>query len=235
MAGSLARPYAPVALIVVKLRKSSLSSYVTAPTRPRCSGNNSSSPLRGAGQLPRAVISAATGRAGVTSKACLATGVRRPATRRLVGPAFDVGDLARVATLDRDRRAALCLPVDRRRGQCDIKRDIVVARTLKPESNFLAGMPGEIVSTPIVNAHCKKPFWGVEAKIPRVFLWRQGIRANSDQIAPRSPPPIKSPSRGRACISTPICTPAPSMGAGRGRGERATCADPVENRSRRRH
>jgi hypothetical protein len=26
----------------------------------------------------------------------------------LVGPAFDVGDLARVATLDRDRRAALC-------------------------------------------------------------------------------------------------------------------------------
>jgi hypothetical protein len=84
MAGSLARPYAPVALIVVKLRKSRLSSYVTAPTRPRCSGNNSSSPSRGAGQLPRAVISAATGRAGVTSKACLGAGVRRPATRRLL-------------------------------------------------------------------------------------------------------------------------------------------------------
>jgi hypothetical protein len=39
-----------------------------------------------------------------------------------------VGDLARVAALDRDRRAAVELPVDRRRRQCDIERDIVVAR-----------------------------------------------------------------------------------------------------------
>jgi hypothetical protein len=69
-----------------------------------------------------------------------------------------------------------------------------VARTLKPESNFLTGMPGEIVSTPIVSAHCKKPF-RVEAKI-RVFLWRQGIRAVSDQIAPCSPLPKCSPIKG---------------------------------------
>src|SRR5580692_2517306 len=46
----------------------------------------------------------------------------------VLGPAFDVGDLARVAALDRDRRAALDLPVDRRRGQRDVERDVVVAR-----------------------------------------------------------------------------------------------------------
>jgi hypothetical protein len=33
------------------------------------------------------------------------------------------------------------------------------------------------------------------------------------------PLPNPPPSRGRACISTPICTPAPSMGAGRGGGD----------------
>jgi hypothetical protein len=65
-------------------------------------------PFAWGGQLPRAVISAATGRAGGYVEGVF--GRRRAAgdAPALVGPAFDVGDLARVATLDRDRRAALC-------------------------------------------------------------------------------------------------------------------------------
>ena len=45
----------------------------------------------------------------------------------IIGPAFDVSHFARVAALDRDRRAALDLPVDSRRGQRDEERDVVVA------------------------------------------------------------------------------------------------------------
>ena len=45
----------------------------------------------------------------------------------IIGPAFDVSHLARVAALDRDRRAALDLPVDSQRGQRDEERDVVVA------------------------------------------------------------------------------------------------------------
>ena len=45
----------------------------------------------------------------------------------IIGPAFDVSHLARVAALDRDRRAALDLPVNSRRGQRDEERDVVVA------------------------------------------------------------------------------------------------------------
>src|SRR5215469_465142 len=45
----------------------------------------------------------------------------------LLGPAFDVGYLARVAALDRDRRPLFDLPIDRRRGQCDVERHVVVA------------------------------------------------------------------------------------------------------------
>ena len=45
----------------------------------------------------------------------------------IIGQAFDVSHLARVAALDRDRRAALDLPVDSRRGQRDEERDVVVA------------------------------------------------------------------------------------------------------------
>src|SRR5216683_7945427 len=44
------------------------------------------------------------------------------------GPAGDVGDLARVARFDRDRRAVLDLPVDRRRRQRDIERYAIVVR-----------------------------------------------------------------------------------------------------------
>jgi len=41
---------------------------------------------------------------------------------------FDVGDFAAVASLDRDRRAALDLPIDGRRGERDVERDVIVAR-----------------------------------------------------------------------------------------------------------
>jgi len=83
--------------------------------------------------MPRSVISAVTRRAGVTSKGVIGGGAvrRRQAdgdAPALIGPAFELGDLAFVAALDRDRRAALDLPVDRRRRQRDVKRDVVVAR-----------------------------------------------------------------------------------------------------------
>ena len=70
--------------------------------------------------MPRSVISAVTSRAGGHVEGVIGGGAAR---RRqtdgdaptLVAPAFDMSDLARVAALDRDRRAALDFTVDRRR------------------------------------------------------------------------------------------------------------------------
>src|SRR6266550_3070282 len=45
----------------------------------------------------------------------------------VLSPAFDMGDLATVAALDRDRGTTLDFPVDGGRGECDIERDVVVA------------------------------------------------------------------------------------------------------------
>ena len=77
-----------------------------AAPRRRRSGNRPSRPSREAGQTPRSVISAVTSRAGVTSNAKFAAGLRRGQPHldplAVLGPAGDMRDLARVALLDRD-------------------------------------------------------------------------------------------------------------------------------------
>jgi hypothetical protein len=56
-------------------------------------------------------------------------------------------------------------------------------------------------------------FWMIEPEIAFADLSDiAAFRAVSDQIAPRSPPPKPAPIKGGACISTPICTPAPGGG-----------------------
>src|SRR6266403_6314293 len=45
----------------------------------------------------------------------------------VVGPTFDMSDLATVAALDWDRGTTLDFPVDGGRGECDVERNVVVA------------------------------------------------------------------------------------------------------------
>ena len=88
----------------------------------------------------------------------------------LLGPAFDMRDLACVTPLDRDRRAALDLPVDRRRGQRYVERDIVVTggQRLQIGADLVCDVAARRRAVPRASSgrrHCRRrPYAGRRAR-----------------------------------------------------------------------